>query len=480
MPFFSPDGKSVGFITSGPNLRTIPLDGGPPQVIWKGENRSSGWLTGATWTANGIVIGRWPQAGLWLVPEPGTAPRALSPVGNQSDWYLWPEALPGAKGVLFTKWSRGRDSKDLEVLVPSGSRARYVPTGHLLYESERQLMAVAFNVDTLRVEGRPVALFGGLPNAQWWGTFRASTIGRSFDVSNSGTLVYSPAPPAMPVLVWKDRRGHATPLPLAPWPYLMPTLSPDGRYITDTTFEGPRRSIWIGRADGASMARLTFGDDDCYTLFSRDGTLVYFTSLHEGQYRIFRIPADRSARPERVTDTPGARATSWSPDGSLLLYNYRDATDNDVFVFKEGRLRAVVQTPYRERNATFSPDGQWIAYESNESGPPDEVYVQAYPSGRPLRISVGGGAGPIWNPRGGELFYQGARGVMSVRIADGRATSPPVLLFSHRSEFRDWDVAPDGERFLIVEGADASRFPLQINVNSNWFEELKAKVPAGK
>jgi hypothetical protein len=145
---------------------------------------------------------------------------------------------------------------------------------------------------------------------------------------------------------------------------------------------------------------------------------------------------------------------------------------------ENGQLRPYVKTTFRERGGSFSPDGRWVAYESNESGVP-EIYVHAYPSGAISQVSSGRGYGsPVWSPRGDEIYYQGTEGVMAVPIAGGRRVGLPTLLFEHRSEFRDWDLSPDGQRFLVVEGAEAAYSPPQINIVVNWLQELKARVPA--
>ncbi len=140
-----------------------------------------------------------------------------------------------------------------------------------------------------------------------------------------------------------------------------------------------------------------------------------------------------------------------------------------------GPLKPVVKSRFWERDGVFSPDGRWIAYQSNESGRA-EVYVQAYPSGRKTKVSIDGGVGPAWNRMGGELFYQGPSGVMAARIVEGEPSGLPVRLFAHVSDYRDWDVANDGQRFLVVERAEAGQAIPHFDVVLNFFEELKAKV----
>lgn len=263
---------------------------------------------------------------------------------------------------------------------------------------------------------------------------------------------------------------------------MRPALSSDGARVADTISDGPTRSVWIGRVDGRTMMRLTPGNDDCFSLFTRDDRWVTFTSNVDDRYNIWRIPSDGSGPPQRLTESSHAqRPTSWSPGDKVLLLNDvvdagTDAGSVDIHRFEDGRESPVVSTAFWEREGAFSPDGRWVAYESNESGRM-EVYVKGYPAGPRTKVSLDGGVGPVWNPRGGELFYQGADAVIAVGIVDGRPVGAPVRLFEHIAEFRDWDVTPDGQRFLVVEGGDASASPPQINVVVNWLGELEARVP---
>ena len=135
-----------------------------------------------------------------------------------------------------------------------------------------------------------------------------------------------------------------------------------------------------------------------------------------------------------------------------------------------------IQLPDPTSNAVFSPDGRYVAYNQRQ-GDRDQVYVQRYPAGPRTQISVDGGWGPAWSPKGGELFYRSSSGIMAVPIAQGVRGEPPRLLFEYRGRRQaDWDVGPDGSRFLVVEAGRRDR----INVVQNWFEELKAKVPSAR
>jgi serine/threonine-protein kinase len=489
-PFFSPDGQWVAYSPPGGGFMKIPVGGGPRQLIWAAGRFEPRRITGACWGPNGIVFGRFPETGLWNVAAENGTPRPLKRPGKAGIWYMWPEVLPGGRAVLFTIWQRGKASiaalslpaGNVKSLIPSGSRPRYLASGHLVYESEGQLLAVGFDVETLSTHGTTHAVVASVGKGLWAGTWRTSLLGRSYDVSASGTLVYAPPASTLTTLAWKDRRGRTTPLPLEARRYMRPALSSDGARVADTISDGPTRSVWIGRVDGRTMMRLTPGNDDCFSLFTRDDRWVTFTSNVDDRYNIWRIPSDGSGPPQRLTESSHAqRPTSWSPGDKVLLLNDvvdagTDAGSVDIHRFEDGRESPVVSTAFWEREGAFSPDGRWVAYESNESGRM-EVYVKGYPAGPRTKVSLDGGVGPVWNPRGGELFYQGADAVIAVGIVDGRPVGAPVRLFEHIAEFRDWDVTPDGQRFLVVEGGDASASPPQINVVVNWLGELEARVP---
>lgn len=170
----------------------------------------------------------------------------------------------------------------------------------------------------------------------------------------------------------------------------------------------------------------------------------------------------------------------------MLLFNFTDESVGSAYEIWQLDLdhdRAarpfVNNARYHEMEAAFSPDGRWVAYQSMESGH-WEVYVRAYPAGATELVSVGGGDGAVWNPnpKSGELFYQSATAVMKVQVENGRPKGPPARLFAHADNSglqRQWDVTPDGQRFLVVESSAS-----ELNLVSNWFEDLRVRAPIGK
>ena len=183
---------------------------------------------------------------------------------------------------------------------------------------------------------------------------------------------------------------------------------------------------------------------------------------------------------------------SWSPDGQLLAFmEVNPATQRDIWVLRMGNHKAepFLKTKFDESVPRFSPDGNWLAYISNESGR-YEIYVQAYPGpGGKWQISTEGGTEPAWNRNGRELFYRNGDKMMAVDIVTqpSFAAGKPRMLFEGQYFANDWpligaayDVSPDGQRFLMVKASEQAASASQINVVLNWFEELKLKVPIGK
>jgi serine/threonine-protein kinase len=359
--------------------------------------------------------------------------------------------------------------------------ARYLPTGHLVYEAEGRLRAAAFDPERLQLLGTSHVVIDDIAI----GEAEGSTASYDYDVSPTGTVVYQPASALKNRLVWRDRAGRIEALPLDARSYYCPSLSPDGRQLTVTVYQGGIGSVWTGSVRGEPLTPLTFDSFSPASLFSRDGRWVYFSAQREdGYFDLFRRPSDKSLQAKLVSDTPDAKKpTAVSRDGTLLFNRSTGPTDRRIMRMSVEDPRSAV--PFgdpsgEEIEAVFSPDGKWVAYQSNESGL-WQIYVTPFPGPGPRRqVSIDGGMGPVWNPLGnGELFFQTRTALMSVRGGGGTPDGVPTTLFSCRKSEdyrREFDVAPDGERFLFMEPATPRT---EIKVITNWFEELKAKVPAG-
>jgi Tol biopolymer transport system component len=257
--------------------------------------------------------------------------------------------------------------------------------------------------------------------------------------------------------------------------------------------EEQEAQIWLYDLSRETLTRLTFeGNVNVNPVWTRDGKRITFTSNKEGPQNLFWQLADGSGGLERLTTSEYVNTpSSWSPDGQLLAFwEVNAATGWDIWVLRPSDRKAqpFLRTPFNESVPRFSPDGRWLAYISNESGR-YEIYVQPYPGpGGKWQISTEGGTEPAWNPNGKELFYRSGDKMMAVDIATqpGFSAGKPRVLFEGRYEptpatFPNYDVSPDGQRFLMLKPAEASEAaPTQINVVLNWFEELKRRVPPGK
>ena len=434
-PLFSPDGKWLAFGVDGKLVRVL-VDGGERQVICPFDYQG---LSRAHWTAGGdIVFGHWP-GGVSIVPASGGSPRNLVP--SSTRYLLWPHLLPGGRVLLFTVLNPSNASVVAltlatgvqRTIIPDASCARYLPTGHLVYVSEGRLRAVAFDPRTLTTRGESRVVLEDFAFGRM-----ASGAFADYDTSSTGTLVALPASSMLTRLVWRDRSGRTSELPFEPRDYLFPSLSADGRRLTVTVSRWPFTYVWIGSVDGEPLQQLTRRGRDMCSIFSKDGQWVAFTSARDGWSNLFKVRADGTdvtAEPERLTEaSSNHKPTSWSRDGRWVLFNdnqgppwKRDIAR--VAVVSSKMREPLVRTENNEIEAVLSPDERWIAYQSDESGQ-WEVYVRPYPGrGGAMQVSVNGGRGPAWNPRGDELFYQTRAALMSVPFRN-RQPLRPVRLFA--------------------------------------------------
>ena len=207
-------------------------------------------------------------------------------------------------------------------------------------------------------------------------------------------------------------------------PYLSPRISPDGRRVVMTLFQD-NHDLWMYDTARNNFTRLTFDDGmESRPIWTPNGERITYISVRGDQYAIRWMAASGAGDNEILVTRPEpSLPMSWSPDGKALAINEQHtATGWDVFMFRLDEQKAVeplLQSPFDERHPTFSPDGRWIAYTSNESGR-DEVYVQSYPErGTKVTVSVGGGAQPVWSPDGAELFYRVGNQFVSVPVSRG-------------------------------------------------------------
>jgi serine/threonine protein kinase len=506
-PFFSPDGKWIGFFSSADNkLKKIATSGGMPVAIAEVEG-----LTGSgNWNADGTILYTPAGKGIMRVSANGGSPEQIIKQPEDDRSIVDPQILPDGKSVLFTSFSRGAmDAKimvqslksgELEELFEGGS-AKYLPTGHIVYESENSLFTVRFDVNAHKVIGGPVSVVEGV----LWGT------DSQYAVSDSGTLLYIsgatfgtleemlglPRSPNPRTLVWVDRKGKEKPLAAQSNKYRSPTISPDGTRVAMTIgYIGEKADIWIWDTVRETMTRLTFNEGSEFPLWSLDGQRVAFWSF--GNSAVYWKAADGSGEDEKLASALNRALIplSWSSDGKTLVTKEGtpNTSSNIGSISMEGdhKLGVLLQEKYDEDQPEISPDGRWMAYTSNESGR-GEIYVRPFPDvnkGR-WQISTAGGDSPLWSRNGREIFYRSGDVVMAVAVGADPTfkTGKPETLFRgmyiswSALEGHTWDISLDGKSFLMMKEVAstnkqaAAEGPRKINIVLNWFEELKQRVP---
>jgi serine/threonine-protein kinase len=496
-PFFSPNGEWVGFFGADvdPGLKKVPALGGAPVRIVTTTERPGG----GTWRADGTIVFATSE-GLYQVSENGGEPRLLvKPDPRRRErQYAWPQFMPDGRSVLFRIVPQDSiegaqiamlDLKTLEtrIVVTGGSAARYASTGHLVYASGQTLKAVAFDYERQQTRGDPVLL----PDVEITTTLDNGAA--EFAISETGTLLFvTPAVPgqSLRTLSWVDRQGKEEPLALAPGRYVYPRISPDGTRVA-LDISGASRDVWIWNLRRPSLTKLTSGPtEDAVPVWSRDGHRVFFASNRTGNFDVYSIAADGATMDRVEFAGPGSQfPTSFTPDGTRLLVreNYNDLSI--LTLSQPDRLEPLLHSQFNEWLADVSPDGNWIAYESDESGNRVEIFLRPFPNvlGQKEKVSIDGGRYPLWGPKGsGELFYVDPNGGMmaaSVKLSPNLILGRVTKLFdwerpSRRTSARLYDISPVDGRFLMNKPATAgSDAAINISVVLNWLEELKRLVP---
>jgi WD40 repeat protein len=345
-------------------------------------------------------------------------------------------------------------------------------------------MAVPFEPERLEVTGQATPILEGV---------QMTVEGAAhFDFSGLGSLIYVPGPvgEAQRRLVWLDREGVEELLAAPERNYMHARLSPDGRQIA-SSIEGNKNDVWVYDIPSQTLTPLTFEDNNQFPIWTPDGKRITYRVTRGGVRNLWWKNADGSGSEEQLTSGDhNQTAESWSPDGRFLAYYDSDpVTGGDQWILSvegEQKEEPFLQTKFQEQGLQFSPNGRWVAYYSDESGR-EEVYVQPFPGpGRKWPISTAGGDSPAWTKNGRELFFTNGNKMMVVDIQTQPTFSAgkPRLLFelspflqSGLSGKFDFDITPDGQRFLMVKLSDQELPATQLTVVLNWFSELKRLVP---
>ena len=464
--FFSPDGSSIGFVTSAGELRTVSLADSLLVTVTTGASV----LYGATWTLDDRLLFV-KNGALWAVGRGGGDARPLTTLkpGVESA-HAWPANLRDRRTVLFGVQEGGRwrvealrtDTGERQPVLADASLPLIGPAGHLFFYRGGRLLAVPFDQASLRPSGPPIPALEDVPGI---------AIGTPIaDISASGVLVFAPGS-ALRQLVWVTRQGAEQPLTDTPRSYINPRLSPDG---TRVVFQAG--AIWVHDLRRKSM--------ELVAALNTEGN-AFPTWLPDGRRVLHRSGAGLRVQ---STDSGGEGTTlpgtsefdypgSMTPDGKLVVFTRSTAaTSFDVFVapFDDtAKATALVQSAAYEGGARLSPDGRMLAYVSNESGR-NEIYVRSVSGpARRRQVSTDGGTQPAWNANSQEIFYRIADRMMSVGVqatAGDIRLSPPEKLFERTYAYgagitiANYDVSADGQRFLMVKDEHtAGRLRMIVN-----------------
>jgi serine/threonine-protein kinase len=496
-PVFSPDGQELAFFsTSASALKRVSIQGGSVVTICPAQNPF-----GMSWSEHGIVFGQ--SKGVMRVPATGGSPELVAPSGN-GEMVSTPQILPDGRTVLFAvrktteDWDSGRivvqslGGGERKILVEGGAASYYLSTGHLVYAVSGTLRAVAFDLATLTVSGSQVAIVEGVRRSTLAGSNTPGTVHTSYSVA--GTLAFVPGPVKLSTvgfdLALFDRKGGAEPLGLPLAAYSSPRVSPDGRFIAFERAGEREVSIWVYELSANRAAQqLTFGGNSRAPVWSPDGLSIALQSDREGDEAMYVQRADGSGTAERLSKPEAGLAhspQSWSRDGAHLLFSVQKGNE---FTLWSMTLRDRKVAPFggvQAREAAFSPDGRWVAYQAREENF-NAVYVEPFPrTGAKFLVSRPGGH-PFWGSKSDEIVMNSGPGRS---LVVGLATSPRVA-FTKPAEFwrggriesnplltrRNADMMPDGRVVGVLDQTGMDADQREIVVVLNWHDELKRRVP---
>ena len=495
--FFSPDSQWVVFVVDG-KQRKVSISGGAPVTLCDTPFQEGGY-----WGPDDVIVfadGAAGDTNLLRVSANGGQPEILAKPDRAKGEreYQHPEILPDGKTLIFDINYQVGDYQiaalSLEtgghkILVEAGQNPHYVSTGHLVYAlpGTGTIMAAPFDLDRLEITGGAIPVLEGVSHVS--GALAESNVDYSFSTNGSLVYVAGGGGAEESTVVWVDREGDSKPLLDTPGRYSMPRLSPDGQNLAVDNAEGGG-DIWTYDLERGVLSRLTFHSArDGEPVWTPDSQRIVFDSERGGGLRtLFWKTADGSGETEQLTrGGEGPQLPfSFTPDGKVLAFSETiPKTGWDIWTLQLDGDRTpelFLRTDANEFRPVFSPDGGWIAYESDESGR-DEIYVRPFPaSDGKWQISTGGGTAPRWAPDGSELFYLEENRMMSVPVTIGTSFQPgtPSVLFTHDNPSGPppaYSVSPDGIRFVMLQPSEKETPPGQINVVLNWFEELKRLVP---
>jgi serine/threonine-protein kinase len=489
-PVFSPDGMSVVYWSGADQtLKRISINGGTAQTLCPAGNPF-----GMSWSGDQILFGQG-SAGIRRIAATGGTPETLVTV-KTGELAHGPQLLPGGTAILYTLanstsggslWDTAKivahtlKSNESKILFEGGADARYAPTGHMVLARGGTVGAIRFDAERLQVTGGPIALMGGVRNA---GTTTGTT---QFSFSENGTLIYLSTASTEVQLSFVDLSGPVKPVRTIPAGAFGPRISPDGKQVAYRVGD----AVWIADLSGNTPPRrLNGAERGDAPVWSPDGQRIVFISNFNGQEALFSRRADGSGAAELLVDR--ARAPeSWSAVHDAVSYitlvgPAGDAGDYDIWTysFKDKKATPLVAIPPSAQSGSrFSPDGRWMAYESNESGRA-EIYVETVPpTGQRFRITKNGGARPVWAPDSTKLYFDNNAG-NPTRLFSSNIRTQPAFTFTEPEPLpitgfiqpqgtyrRQFDITSDGRQFVTMFPAPPAAAGIEIV--SGWFDRLR-------
>ncbi|MGE5325739.1 MAG: protein kinase domain-containing protein [Deltaproteobacteria bacterium] len=494
-PFWAPDSQHLAFFQGG-KLEKIDVTGGPAVALCEVPNGRGG-----AWSKDDVIVFAPDSIArqLMRVPAAGGTPTPIATHSDEGSAFSnrWPEFLPDGKHFLYLSGDLAAvgtpklgiyvgklDSDEKDFLAQADSNPLYAPPGYLLYLRGRTLMAQRFDAGSQKLNGEAFPVAEQVASPQ---LFRLGF----YTVSGTGLLIFQTGGNAgNGQFVWLDENGKEGGTVTQPGSPDEPLLSPDGKQLAYVATETgvQEQDIWLVDLARSVRTRFTFGPNIADTpVWSPDGTRIAYAWQKKGHGDIYVKDASGAGSPEALFESEADKTPlDWSKDGRYIIYVQLDPkgqTKYDLWalpLFGDRKPFPYLQTQFNEVSGTFSPDGKWVAFESDESGT-FEVYISPFPGGgAKWQVSQGGGVQPVWKSDGNALFYiaPGSKLMEAGVKTAGSAVQigTPQALFQQqmvRSDAygRAFSVTKDGKKFLVNRSGENVTIPLTLV--ANWTSGLK-------